>query len=441
MSLLYQFVAVTLLVAFAVASLPCTDTSGCASPGTKSAGTLWLQLNSRAGRSADGDFTEPPDDISISSLQKLQNSTKVIDALVHGVEGIHSVVPLLQVKPAKIDEAVASLGKQLFAALGHVLEGSDAKLPSTWTQDFQSLLLSNPTIGINLQDYSRTGKVDSLSQGLSSLLSAAALHFTSSLSANTALPCGRFLKGLQGLVFDFNGVWQQHFQGDTEAAIQGFKRAVNRCMLAVTVSPKSNALLLETTEQNATSNAIKQALTALDSVASNLTSTVMSYQRHIIAGRVCWKHTQEQDRKLPSVCPADYIWDGAWTCNSKPIVDGSTTRKGPSTLSQCDVTSDYNTRQNGWCFAKCPQGTKTNNAGSCTTQCGGPFPAEGTSLCGTDPNAISQAVAQMVISTFTTAFSFVTMNPMAITSSLINNGRAFAYSRCPDDLATADLSG
>jgi hypothetical protein len=437
---MYSSVTAILLVVSAVASVPCTDTSGYPSTGAKSAGTLWLQLNSRAGRSADGEFTEP-DDLASLSLQKLQDSTKVIDALVHGVQGINSVVPLLQVKSPKVDEAVASLGKHLFAALSHVLEGSGAQLPSTWTADFQSLLSSQPTVLSNLQDYSTSGKVDSLTQGLSTLLSAAALHFTSSLSTNTALPCGRFLKGLQGLVFDFNSIWQQHFQGDTEAAVKGFKRAVNRCLSAVTVTPKSSALLLETTERNATSSAIKEALKALDPVTSNLTSIVMSYQRHIITDRVCWKQTQEQDRKLPSVCPADYTWDGAWTCNSKPIVDGSTTRKGPPQISQCDMNSDYNTRLNGWCFAKCPQGMKTNNAGTCSTQCGGPFPAEGSSLCGTDPNAISQAVTQMVISTFTTAFSFLAMNPMAITSSLIDNGRAFAYSRCPDDLATADISG
>lgn len=322
-------------------------------------------------------------------------------------------------------------------------------------------------------DYSRSGKPNLIVSAIARLLNDAVLYAVPVLPAAAASFFARYFNSLGSLLQDTGDTWAEYRSGNSKLAAATFQKSVEQAYFAMLTaalsaqvaakSPQKLALLAEaqlpdlsgilhsvatSTGQGGPGTPMSQVLGIIDPIVGNLTGAVMSYRQHIDQGQVCWKQTSDRERQLPSTCPPGYTWDGGWVCQDSGQssgLDGTARGKRPPVTSQCDTTSVYSQRQNGWCFKNCPLGTEVVGAGSCRTKCGSIFPADdGAGLCGVDPGAIAAATQQMIASTFTSALTigldatnFNSDSPSTIANSLINTGKSFAYQMCPGNLAAA----
>merc|ERR1719333_1114811 len=62
----------------------------------------------------------------------------------------------------------------------------------------------------------------------------------------------------------------------------------------------------------------KTIVGALDAAVGDLSQTVLSYQKHMVEGAVCWKVQGARLRKRPHICPEGHLWNGEQLCIPRP---------------------------------------------------------------------------------------------------------------------------
>jgi len=207
-------------------------------------------------------------------------------------------------------------------------------------------------------------------------------------------------------------------------------------------------------------------LGTLDDVIGGLSETVLSFQKQIMEGAVCWKTLSSREKKRPSVCPDGFHWNGEQFCLPAPnllqshsgaqgTLEDTITRKGQVDNSAsgkvpkgalpaiCVEDSDFSEKIGHWCYATCPVGMKSVGM-KCKSECNGEFPADDNAmLCGHNPGVIAEAITNMVITVITGALNAgllisgmaekgVDVGSLSGTiDALVDMGKPFAYRTCP----------
>jgi len=179
----------------------------------------------------------------------------------------------------------------------------------------------------------------------------------------------------------------------------------------------------------------------LDAVFTDLSSTVFEYQQRVLSSKVCWKDFARRERKRPSVCPANFHWDGEHWCyfGGAALLEGAVAGKRPKGAipSRCEENGDFPNKRGSWCHKDCPFGSEPAGA-RCKSSCMGLYPIDSPLMCGKSQGTIGAAIAEMATRTLkaglSTAFLIGSSGLAGLGGTVkawVDAGKGFAHPKCP----------
>jgi len=307
------------------------------------------------------------------------------------------------------------------------------------------------SIEMDIQTFKETGEQKRLVNAISMIFTETANGVLTMLPPQTANELGKYLDAVGDVMTAIGSSWEEFESGELTEGIEllyfGLRNATDP-LIPDSINDETYETVVGT----------------LDNVIGGLSETVMDYKQRILESSVCWRHLQPREKKRPSMCESGYRWNGEQFCFPREAAaliattnstEATVARKGTEETVQakgvptgalpahCDTNTEFTEKQGHWCYAPCPIGFEPTGT-QCRVSCKGSFHADGgPGMCGKNAGAIAQAITQMVVETFSTAFTIashmtsmkedgVNAEGLAVTiQTFINLGKPFAYQKCP----------
>lgn len=237
----------------------------------------------------------------------------VARSLLAGLEAIDAASQLFMQSPANISGGISTLGTQLLLAVEGLLPESTknttdyATFRTAWTDTFRRLPATTASIGADITAFSETGDSQKLVSAVETIIAEV------TAVATTLLPqqMGEQLATFLGAVSDaFGGVGAgivAFSTGDTAAAVESIYSGLRDA---------TNDLVPASLQGDTTYQAV---VAVLDGTLGSLSRHIVQYQQQVANSNVCWRGSTGRDRERPSVCSADYAWDGAQWCLPRDV--------------------------------------------------------------------------------------------------------------------------
>merc|ERR1740121_2049576 len=251
---------------------------------------------------------------------------------------------------------------------------------------------------------------------------------TKMLPEEVSAEVAKYIAALDDAVEGFDEAMTAFAAGNTSASVEAVYGAIRSA---------ASALLPEDLQQD---EAFRAVTSALDSVFSQLSSSVLQYQQQLLNSSVCWKQLVRRERARPDQCPDDTTFNGWYWCSAaaapsllETSVQWKKMRSGSAP--SCDEDGDYPTQQGSWCYKDCSAGLDAFHT-RCRSVCEGEYPVDSLLLCGETPRTVSLAVMDMTSSAIR---SFINIGNLiagsadlsATATSLADAGAGFAHPMCP----------
>jgi len=386
-----------------------------------------------AGHSSEAQATVTKTVAQVQSF--LAEPQNIASALSVGVAAVQKALPLFTASPPQIMEGFMEFGSGLFDAVAMMVteetRSSDkfAAFREAWDETAQTLPGVVEGFERGVTAYREDGDVVALMEVWSTALDRFGSAVTTYLPGELGQGIAKLLTAVEDALEGFDDAMQAFAEGSTATAIESMYSGIRSA---------SDALLPEDAKNETAYVAI---VGALDAVFTNLSSTVMEYQQSLLSSKVCWKDFARRERKRPSVCPANYHWDGEHWCyrGGAALLEGAVAGKRPrgAVPSRCEEDGEFHEKRGSWCHKDCPSGLEPAGA-RCKSSCMGVYPIDSPLMCGKSRGTVAAAIAEMATRTLKaglTAASIINDSGVeglgGTVTVLVEAGKGFAHPKCP----------
>jgi len=352
-----------------------------------------------------------------------------------GVAAVQKGLPLFTASPSQITEGFTEFGSGLFDAVAMMVSeetrSSDefVAFGEAWDETARTLPGVVEGFERGVKAYREDGDVAALMEVWSTALDRFGNAVTAYLPDDLGQGVAKLLAALEDAMEAFGDAMQAFAEGSTATAIESIYSGIRSA---------ADGLLPEDARNEAAYVAI---VGALDAVFTKLSSTVMEYQQSLSSSKVCWKDFVRRERKRPSVCPANYHWDGEHWCHrgGAALLEGAVAGKKPrgAVPSRCEEDGEFHEKRGSWCYKDCPSGLEPAGA-RCKSSCAGDYPVDSPLMCGTSRGTVAAAIADMATRTLRaglTAASIISDSGVdglgGTVTVLVDAGKGFAHPKCP----------
>jgi len=385
-------------------------------------------------------------------------------AVGSGLVAILEAVKHFTATPPKIGEGIAALGKNLLAVVDPLREkfnntATFEDFEREWNKFFDDVPQLVDGVEQKIEKFTGDGRPDGLVLAIGDILTTLSDGVMKFVPHETALEIVRYVDAVGDILNAVGSSWIGFESGKEVQAIEDLYSGIRAAV---------EQMIPEAIRNDET---YKTIVGALDAAVGDLSQTVLSYQKHMVEGAVCWKVQGARLRKRPHICPEGHLWNGEQLCIPKPSaspdpalisLEASTARKAPGAsgldaaagqkkevpdgalLAQCEPGSPFSELVGHWCYASCPAGMGPVGNLQCRTSCHGEFPADdGAMMCGHSREAVADAIMNMVVQVSSSAVETglliqnmadhgVDTDSLGQTiSAFAEMGKPFAYKNCP----------
>lgn len=383
-------------------------------------------------------------------------------AIGGGIVAILEAVRHFTAVPPRIGEGIGALGKNLLRVVDPLREqfNNTAEFEDfqrEWNQFFDDVPKLVDGVEEKITNFTENGRPDLLVLAIGDILVTLSDGVMKFVPHQTALEVVKYVDSVADILNAIGISWSGFESGQEIQAIEdlyyGLRAAVEQ-------------MIPEDLRKDET---YKLVVGTLDGVVADLSDTVLSFQKHMVEGAVCWKVQGSRHRKRPHICPDGYLWNGERFCLPMPAgstpssfvsLEASTSRKSEGgavdsaagqkrkvpdgmVVASCEDGSPFSEMANHWCYAPCPAGMVAVGL-QCRTACHGEFPADdGAMMCGHSDEAIAGAIMNMVVQLSSSAVEAGLRIKSLVdhgvdTDALVKTiaaftemGKPFAYNNCP----------
>lgn len=233
---------------------------------------------------------------------------QVAQSLLAGVEAIQAASQLFVQSPPNVTGGISTLGVRLLLAVeGLVPESTKTSagystFRTAWTDTFAQLPATTASIREDIAAFSQTGDAQRLVRAVETALAEVTTVVTTLLPEQTAEQLATYI-GAVSDVFDGFGAGVVAFAaGDTPGAVESIYAGLRDA---------TNDLVPASLQADATYQAV---IGVLDGTLGSFSRHVVQYQQQVANSNVCWRGSVRRGRERPSVCSAEYAWDGVQWC-------------------------------------------------------------------------------------------------------------------------------
>jgi len=387
---------------------------------------------------------------------------ELASAVGGGIVAILEAVGHFTAVPPRIGEGIGALGRNLLRVVDPLREqfNNTAEFEDfqrEWNQFFDDVPELVDGVQEKITNFTENGRPDLLVLAIGDILVTLSDGVMKFVPHQTALEVVKYVDSVGDILNAIGISWSGFESGQEIQAIEDLYYGLRAAVEQMTPEDLRN---------DAT---YKLVIGTLDGVVANLSDTVLSFQKHMVEGAVCWKVQGSRHRKRPHICADGYLWNGERFCLPRPAgstpssfvsLEAATSRKSEGgavdsaagqkrevpdgmVVASCEDGSPFSEVVNHWCYAPCPAGMVALGL-QCRTACHGEFPADdGAMMCGHSGEAIAGAIMNMVVQLSSSAVEAglriknlvdhgVDTDALVKTiAAFTDMGKPFAYNNCP----------
>lgn len=264
-----------------------------------------------------------------------RDARNVAGALQKGFLAIKTSTEQFTATPPRVLQGFADLGKMLLVCvemlLPSILKQSDKfqRFRNAWQNAFETIPDAIESIKSDIKLFIENGDGQFLVRAIASVFSDVGGVVVDFLPPKTAVEVNKYLDAIADTFDAMGSSWGDFADGKAVDGVESLYWGLRSV---------TDALVPDDVKNNEAYDTIVQTL---DVVLGSLSKTVLEYERRIMEASVCWRVEEKRDKERPTICPDNYVWDGASECY--PTSETSTT------TASADVRDDYEHFKKGSC--------------------------------------------------------------------------------------------